>query len=49
MEDDIVLACLKIIAKYDKNFLSKDGALEHISNIKEIVLKQLSQSVKILI
>ena len=41
MEDDIVLACLKIIAKYDKNFLSKDGALEHISNIKEIVLKQI--------
>jgi len=41
MEDDIVLACLKIIAKYDKNLLSKDGALEHISNIKEIVLKQI--------
>lgn len=41
MEDDIVLACLKIIAKYDKNLLSKDGALEHITNIKEIVLKQI--------
>ena len=41
MEDDIVLACLKIIAKYDKNLLSREGALEHISNIKEIVLKQI--------
>jgi hypothetical protein len=41
MEDDVVLACLKIIAKFDKNLLSGDEALEHISNIKEIVLKQI--------
>ncbi len=41
MEDDVVLACLKIIAKYDKNLLSKDGALGHIAEIKEIVLKKI--------
>jgi len=41
MEDDVVLACLKIIAKFDKNLFSRDEALEHISNIKEIVLKQI--------
>ena len=41
MEDDVVLACLKIIAKFDKNLFSRDDALGHISNIKEIVLKQI--------
>ncbi|MCX9085374.1 MAG: DUF2150 family protein [Candidatus Methanoperedens sp.] len=41
MEDDIVLACLKIIAKHDKNLLSKEGAIEQISEVKEIVLKQI--------
>ena len=41
MEDDVVLACLKIIAKYDKNSMSKDDALGHISEIKEIVLKKI--------
>ncbi len=41
MEDDVVLACLKIIAKYDKNLLSKEGALGYIEQVKEIVLKKI--------
>ncbi len=41
MEDDVVLACLKIIAKYDKNAISKDDALAHLNEIKEIVLKKI--------
>ena len=41
MEDDVVLACLKIIAKFDKNLFSKDDALGHIAEIKNIVLKKI--------
>jgi len=41
MEDDVVLACLKIIAKYDKNVISKESALAYISEIKNIVLKKI--------
>ncbi len=41
MEDDVVLACLKIIAKYDKNALSKDDALGNIAQMKEIGLKKI--------
>ncbi len=41
MEDDVVLSCLKIIAKYDKNSLSKDDALGHIAQVKEIALKKI--------
>ncbi|MCZ7402186.1 MAG: DUF2150 family protein [Candidatus Methanoperedens sp.] len=41
MEDDIVLACLKIIAKHDKNLLSKEEAIKQISEVKEIALKQI--------
>ncbi len=41
MEDDVVLACLKITAKFDKNALSKDDALKYLSEIKEIVLKKI--------
>ncbi len=40
MEDDVVLACLKIIAKYDKNVVSKEDALGHIAEIKQIVLEK---------
>jgi hypothetical protein len=43
MEDDIVLACLKVIAKYDKKLISKDEALKYITEIKDIVLKQIEQ------
>ena len=41
MEDDVVLSCLKIIAKFDKNILSTDDALGHISGIKGIVLAKI--------
>ncbi len=41
MEDDVVLACLKVIAKYDKNLISKEDALRHLNEIKEIVLKKI--------
>ena len=41
MEDDVVLSCLKIIAKFDKNSLSKDDALGHIAKVKEIALKKI--------
>lgn len=40
MEDDVVLACLKIIAKYDKNVLSQEDALKNLTIIREIVLKK---------
>lgn len=41
MEDDVVLSCLKIIAKYDKNLLSKDDALGHVAKVKDIALKKI--------
>ena len=41
MEDDVVLACLKIIAKYDKNVISKESALGYLSEINNIVLKKI--------
>jgi hypothetical protein len=41
MEDDIVLACLKVIAKYDKKLISNEEALKYITDIKEIVLKKI--------
>lgn len=41
MEDDIVLACLKIIAKYDKNVMSQEDALKYLAEMKEIVLKKI--------
>ena len=42
MTDDIVLACLKVIAKYDKKLISRDDALKYITEIKEIVLKKIN-------
>ena len=41
MEDDVVLACLKIIAKYDKNLISREDSLKYIAEIKDIVLKKI--------
>ncbi len=41
MEDDVVLACLKIIAKYDKKLLSREDALKYLNEVKEIVLKKV--------
>lgn len=43
MEDDIVLACLKVIAKYDKKLISNENALKYLTDIKEIVLKKIDQ------
>ncbi len=41
MEDDVVLACLKIIAKYDKKLLSQEDALVYLTEIKQVVLKKI--------
>ena len=41
MEDDVILACLKVIAKYNNNELTGDAAFEAISEIKEVVLKPI--------
>lgn len=41
MEDDIVLACLKIIAKYDKGLLQRDDANKHLLEIEGIVLQKI--------
>lgn len=41
MTDDIILACLKVIAKYDKKLISKEDALKYITDIKEITLKKI--------
>lgn len=42
MVDDIILACLKVAAKYDKKLISKDDALKHIAEIREITLKKIN-------
>jgi len=41
MTDDIVLACLKVIAKYDKKLISTEDAMRHVADIKEIALKKI--------
>jgi hypothetical protein len=41
MEDDVVLACLKIIAKYDKKLLSQEDALVYLTEIKQVALKKI--------
>lgn len=41
MIDDIILACLKVIAKYDKKLISMEDALKHVADIKEIALKKI--------
>ncbi|MGP8319351.1 MAG: DUF2150 family protein [Methanosarcinaceae archaeon] len=41
MEDDIILACLKIIAKFDRGTLSGEIALEAIADIRNIVLAEI--------
>ncbi len=41
MEDDVVLSCLKVIAKYDKSLISGEDALVYLTEIKEIVLKKI--------
>jgi len=41
IENDVDLACLKVIAKYDKNLISAEEALKYLNQIKEIVLKKI--------
>ena len=41
MEDDIILACLKIIAKFDREHLSGEGALGAIADLRGIVLAEI--------
>ncbi|MCE8424550.1 MAG: DUF2150 family protein [Candidatus Methanoperedens sp.] len=41
MEDDVVLACLKVIAKYDKGAISEEDALVYLTEIKNIALKKI--------
>jgi hypothetical protein len=41
MEDDVVLSCLKVIAKFDKELMSHEDALGNIIDIREIVLNKI--------
>jgi hypothetical protein len=41
MEDDIILACLKVIAKFDQEKISAETALEVIMGIRDMVLDEL--------
>lgn len=41
MQDDVILACLKVIAQYERNILSKENTLDIISQIREIVLEEI--------
>jgi hypothetical protein len=41
MEDDIILACLKVIAKYENNELTADGAFDALDEVKNIVLSPI--------
>ncbi|MCD4704248.1 MAG: DUF2150 family protein [Methanosarcinaceae archaeon] len=40
MEDDLILACLKVIAKYDHKTLTPEEGMEILSSIHEIVLEE---------
>lgn len=40
MEDDVILACLKVISKLDKKTISPKAAFDFIGNIKDIVLAE---------
>lgn len=41
MEDDIILACLKIIAKYDRGQISAESAMQMLSRIRDIALAEV--------
>ena len=41
MEDDIILACLKVISKFDSDELTIDGAFDALNEVKNIVLNPL--------
>jgi len=41
MEDDIILACLKVVAKFEKKLISTESAFHLISQIKDITLAEI--------
>lgn len=41
MVDDVILACLKVTARFDKGMLSKEKALEILAEIRDIVLSDI--------
>lgn len=41
MTDDIILACLKVIAKYENNTLPVDDAIAIIQDIRDIALEEI--------
>jgi hypothetical protein len=52
MEDDIILACLKVIAKFDGKELSPDGAFDALTEIRDVVLipiDPISESIDLMI
>ncbi len=41
MQDDVILACLKVIAKFERDSISQKEALHILSQIKDIVLEEI--------
>ncbi|AKB83385.1 hypothetical protein MSBR3_2807 [Methanosarcina barkeri 3] len=41
MVDDVILACLKVVARFDKDMLSREKALEILAEIRDIVLSEV--------
>jgi hypothetical protein len=41
MVDDVILACLKVTARFDKGMLSREMALEILTEIRDIVLSEV--------
>ena len=41
MVDDVILACLKVTARFEKNMLSKEQALEILGEIRDIVFSEV--------
>lgn len=41
MVDDVILACLKVTARFDKGVLSREKALEILEEIRDIVLAEV--------
>lgn len=52
LEDDVILACLKVTAKYDNHELSADAAFDALDEIKNVVLHPIdpiSESIDLMI
>jgi hypothetical protein len=41
MEDDVILACLKIIAKYERGLLSAESAIEELLKVRDVILEEI--------